>query len=164
MHHVHAGLAPQGLLVLMPTSMHLSASSFQPPASLTLALSIQALPFQLSPAAVASLYSIGKALHTSAVAPGQPCDQGQHAQLLAQQQTGSDQAQTHAQAQEHAAASPEAVSHRPVQLGSEASDFSSQRVTEAATAVSDDLRCGLFSMASVPAARPGGGLSEEPSC
>lgn len=155
MRNVHAGLPPQGLLVLMPTNMHLSASSSQPPASLTLALSIQALPLQLSPAAVASLYTIGKNLLTSAVSPRQPVDQGQHAQLLPQQHTGIDPAQMHAQAQEHAAASPEAVSHRPVQVGSEAADFSSQHVTEVAAAAYDDLRCGFFSMASMPAACPG---------
>lgn len=141
----------------MPTSIHLSASSTQPPASLTLALSIQALPLQLTPAAVASLYTTGKALHTSAVAPGQPVHPGQHAQLLPQQHTGIDLAQAHAQAQEHAAASPEAVSHSPVQLGAEEGNFSSQHVTEVAAAVSDDLRCGFFSMASMPSARPGEG-------
>ena len=174
MNSVRAGLPPHGLLVLMPTSMHLSASSSQPPASLTLALSLQALAIQLSPAAVAILHTLGKVMHTSAVLPGQRVYTHEHARLHPHEQAGIHHAQTHTRTEGqkeedfyklrpanktdhllHAAASREAASHKFVPAGSGNCDFGSQPESAAAKAVHDDLRCGFFSMASVPAARPG---------
>ena len=152
-------------MVVMPTSMCLSASLCQPPTSLTLALSSQALAIQLSPAAVASLLTLAKILHMSAMLPGQQSDNEEHAQLHPQERIGTGHAQTHARTQGHAqshtrtqghaASTHEAASHGHVPMSSEDSDFDSRPVSAAAKAVHDDLRCGLFRMASVPASRPG---------
>ena len=139
----------------MPASMHLSASSCQPPTSLTVALSLQALAIQLSPAAVASLYTLGKVMHTSAVLPGHQTSTEEHAQRHPHEHIGIDHAQMHTCTEGHAAASPEAASHGRVLVGSEELESGSQPVSAAAAAVHDDLRCGFFSVASVPAARPG---------
>ena len=137
----------------MPTSMQLSASSMTPPASLTAALSLHILPIQLSPAAVSSLYAIGIALHTSAALPGQQVESDEHAKFF-HECSGIDHAQTRAAAAASLHTTPQAVPHRPGHVTSE--EFSSQPTAAGAGAVHDDLRCGLFSMASVPASRPGG--------
>lgn len=142
-----AGLPPHGLLVLMPTSMQLSASSSGPPTALTAALILYILPLQLSPAAVSSLYSISKAICTSAALPGQQTTTDGHAQSL-QGHTGA------AQAPGHAAGRPQAVPHKLVDVGSEKFDPSAPSAAAAAT-LQDDLRCGLFSLVSVPGLRPG---------
>ena len=155
--HCIAGLPPHGLLVLMPTSMHLTASSSWPPTSLTVALSLQALAVQVSPAAAASLHTLSKILQTSAVLSGQQSDAEDHAQLHHHHEhTGIGPAQTHTRMQGHASSSTrEAASHGHVPVGSEASGFDSQPVSAAAETVHDDLRCGFFGMASAPTSCPG---------
>ena len=107
--------------------------------------------------------------------PGQQSDNEEHAQLRPHERTGTGHAQTHTRTQGHAqthtrtqghaqthtrtqghaASTHEAPSHVDVPMSSEDSDFDSRPVSAAGKAVHDDLRCGLFSMASVPALRPG---------
>lgn len=142
-----AGLLPHGLLVMMPSSMHLSASCSQPPTALTAALACHILPIQLSPAAVLSLHAISKAIHTSATFPSQQITTDEHAQSP-HGGAGRDIAQPPGPA----ARSPQAVSHEPVHVGIEKSASGSHSGT---AALQDDLRCGLFSLASVPGSRPG---------
>ena len=131
-----AGLPPHGLLVLMPASMQLSASACRPPPSLTAALSFSRLPIQLSPAAVFSLNAIANAMRESATLRSRRL--GKHGTT----ELGHPRTERHSMNETH-------TDHEPHKSSQPAA------AAAAAAAATDDLRCGLFSMAPVLASRPG---------
>ena len=136
-----AGLQQKGLLVVMPVNMQLSACLSWPPPSLTAAVFLTILPLHLSPSVVSSLIAIATAIKQSATLPGG----------YTSQESSDNSASLPTPAQH---GMQKSVEHEGVKNGSHS--IAAAAAAAAAPAVeTDDLRCGLFSMAPALAARPG---------
>ena len=120
--------------MLMPADLQLSVSSSCPPASHSAALSASVLPLNLSPAAVSHLLAIATALKAAALSPRTDCNVS-----LPEQPSFTD-------------------SNTDMSVLSEAEQQHVEKDQAAASQLpTDDLCCGLFSMAPVLASRPGDG-------
>lgn len=118
--------------MLMPADLQLSVSSSRLPTSHSAALSASVLPLNLSPAAVSHLLAIATALKAAASSPRTDCNVS-----LPEQPSFTD-------------------SNKDMSVLSEDEQQHLKNDQAAASQPStDDLRCGMFSMAPVLASRPG---------